>query len=173
MDKNVFDIWHKDYRLILFVKAKKIIGDSHAAEDIVQNTFVSAWKSKDSFDDRCKPLPWLESILNRRAIDYIRTNFGSKGIKKHVSIENTEPIYHQNNIDTDIPRDLQVAIDNLQKDIRKTFLMIALDGGTHQEIANKLNVPIGTVLSRVSRAKSRIKKYLRELNCGTQNIWIE
>jgi DNA-directed RNA polymerase specialized sigma24 family protein len=55
MDKNVFDIWHKDYSFILFLKAKKIIGDSHAAEDIVQNTFVSALKSIDSFDDRCNP----------------------------------------------------------------------------------------------------------------------
>ena len=156
MDKNVFDIWHKDYRFVLLLKAKKIIGDSHAAEDIVQNTFISAWKSIDNFDYKCKPLPWLESILKRRAIDYLRKNFGSKGIKKHVSIENKEPSYYQNNIDADIPGNLQVAIDNLQKDIRKTFLMIALDGNTHQEIANKLNVPIGTVLSRVSRAKSRI-----------------
>lgn len=166
MDKNALDVWHKDYRFILLLKAKKIIGDSHAAEDIVQNTFVSAWKSIDNFDDRCRPLPWLESILKRRAIDYIRKNFGSNGVKKHVSIENKEPIYYQNNIDKDIPRDLQGAIDNLQKDIKKTFLMMALDGGTHQEIANKLNIPMGTVLSRVSRAKSRIKKYL-ELNCGT------
>lgn len=166
MDKNALDVWHKDYRFILLLKAKKIIGDSHAAEDIVQNTFVSAWKSIDNFDDRCRPLPWLESILKRRTIDYIRKNFGSNGVKKHVSIENKEPIYYQNNIDKDIPRDLQSAIDNLQKDIKKTFLMMALDGGTHQEIANKLNIPMGTVLSRVSRAKSRIKKYL-ELNCGT------
>ena len=157
MDKNVFDIWHKDYRFVLLLKAKKIIGDSHAAEDIVQNTFVSAWKSIDNFDDKCKP-------LKRRAIDYLRTNFGSKGVKKHISIENKEPSYYQNNIDSDIPGNLQAAIDNLQKDIRKTFLMIALDGNTHQEIANKLNVPIGTVLSRVSRAKNRIKKYLLELN---------
>ena len=166
MDKNVFDIWHKDYRFVLLIKAKKIIRDSHAAEDIVQNTFVSAWKSIDSFDNRYEPLPWLESILRRRAIDYFRTNFGIKGNKKHVSIGNKEPTYHQNNIDSDTPHELQVAIDNLQKDIRKTFLMIALDGNTHQEIANKLNVPLGTVLSRVSRAKSRIKKHLQELNRG-------
>jgi RNA polymerase sigma-70 factor (ECF subfamily) len=164
MNKNVFNIWYKDYRFVLFLKAKKIIGDGHSAEDIVQNTFVSAWKSIDHFDDRCKPLPWLESILKRRAIDYIRKNFGSNGAKKHVSIENKEPIYYQSNVDKDLPRDLQDAIDNLQKDIRKTFLMIALDGNTHQEIANKLNVPIGTVLSRVSRAKTQIKKHLQKIN---------
>lgn len=162
MDKNILDIWYSDYRFILLSKAKKIIGDSHAAEDIVQNTFVSAWKSINNFDNRCKPLPWLESILKRRAIDYIRKNFGRKGIKKHVSIENKEPTYYQNNIDADIPHELQAAVDSLQKDIRKTFLMIALEGVTHQEIANKLNVPIGTVLSRVSRAKSRIKNYLQK-----------
>jgi RNA polymerase sigma-70 factor (ECF subfamily) len=164
MDKNIFDAWYKDYRLLLLARARKIINDNHAAEDIVQNTFVSAWKSIENFDDNCKPLPWLDSILKRRAIDYIRLNFGNKGFKKHISIDKQEPEYYHENIDKDIPRDLQNAIDSLQKDIKKTFLMITLDGGTHQEIANKLNVPLGTVLSRVSRAKNHIKKYLQEVN---------
>lgn len=165
MEKDILDIWYKEYYFLLWMNAEKLIGDSQAAEDVVQNTFISAWKNIGSFDDSCKPLPWLKSILKRRAIDYIRSNFGKNGIKKHISIENNEPAYYQKNIDKDIPFNLQSAIDDLQKDIRKTFLMITLGGGTHQEIANKLNIPIGTVLSRVSRAKSRIKKYLQKLNC--------
>ena len=60
----------------------------------------------------------------------------------------------------DLSDEMQGALDRLPKELRETLLLVVVGELTHQEVANLLEIPLGTVLSRVSRARRRLREFL-------------
>jgi RNA polymerase sigma-70 factor (ECF subfamily) len=142
----------------LYRLAYRLIGDRHEAEDIVQETFRSAWKSRERFQQGLGERAWLVAILRRRTADYWRRSgaqkkrTGSAGLPP--DLPSPEPP-DQGYIDP-----IQRALDQLPEELRETFLLVVVGELTHQQAAEMLGVPIGTVLSRVSRARVRLREAL-------------
>ena len=141
----------------LYRMAYRMVGDRHEAEDIVQETFRSAWKSRRLFEPGRGDRAWLASILRRRAADHWRRRplpvFASD-TQPEIGIEGDDPLRDGY---TD---EMQRALGRLPNELRESLLLVVVGELTHQETADLLGVPLGTVLSRVSRARRRLREYL-------------
>ena len=142
----------------LYRMAYRLMGDRHEAEDMVQEAFRSAWKSRRLYESGRGDRAWLASILRRRIADRYRKKPPPSVMPTddpiELSVEGDDPLA---NGYTD---EMQNALGRLPAELKETLLLVVVGELTHQEAANLLDVPLGTVLSRVSRARQRLREYL-------------
>lgn len=137
--------------------AYRLLGDRHEAEDVVQETFRSAWSSGHSYDPNRGGRAWLAAILRRRVIDCHR-----RLSRMHDTplLPKDEPLVETDFTELDpFSDEMQQALGRLSSELRETLLLVVVGELTHQEAADVLNVPLGTVLSRVSRARQQLRQH--------------
>jgi RNA polymerase sigma-70 factor (ECF subfamily) len=126
------------------------------AEDMVQDTYVKALRNADHFQEGTNLKAWLMRILANNVISMYRHR---RVAKENPYPEGFDPA-------DDLPADMEVrdevaeAIQNLPEDYRKVFLMAALEDSPYQKIAEKLKIPVGTVMSRLWRARQTLQARL-------------
>jgi RNA polymerase sigma-70 factor, ECF subfamily len=133
--------------------ARALTRDTETADDIVQDTLVRALRSEHLFHDG-DVRAWLYTILtnlNRNRLRSLSRRPTLTPIKDHDAAI-TGP-------DTG-SRDIARALDDLAEDQRAALLLVVLEGLTYREVAEIQGVPIGTVMSRLARARMQIKAYL-------------
>ncbi len=142
----------------LYRLAYRMLGDRHEAEDMVQEAFRSAWKSRASYRQERGERAWLAAILRRRVIDRWRKRPQPSVLPTDtpldMSVEGEDPLAD------DYTDEMQGALNRIPDELRQTLLLVVVGELTHQEVANLLDIPLGTVLSRVSRARKRLREYL-------------
>jgi len=141
----------------LYRVACRMMGDRHEAEDMVQEAFRSAWRSRANFEANRGERAWLISILRRRIIDRWRRKPPPKPLPDDSSLD--RPVAGDDPLANDFTDEMQHALDRLPKELRETLLLVVVGELTHQEVADLLDCPLGTVLSRVSRARTRLREY--------------
>jgi RNA polymerase sigma-70 factor, ECF subfamily len=147
-----------DHGPALYRIAYRLVGDRHEAEDLVQDTYRSAWKSRQTYQAERGERAWLAAILRRRAIDRWRRHtvptYTSGDGPLQVGTPAIDPT------DEQFTDEMQHALGQLPQELRETLLLVVVTELTHQEAADVLGVPLGTVLSRVSRARARLRELL-------------
>jgi len=132
--------------------ARRLTFDSASAEDLVQETMLLAWRGFRSFQTGTNARAWLFRILFNV--------FHGEGRKARVealpSKESVRPMLQQ-------AVEIAEALDALSLEQRTVLLLAVVEGFTCQEIAGILDVPIGTVMSRLSRARGELRKSLAPL----------
>ena len=156
-----FDRWVRDHVEMLYRVAFRLLGDPHDAEDVVQDAFRSAWASRHLFDPDRSERAWLLAILRRRAADHWRRSTavvppGMGELPQPAAPAGRDPFADE------LSSAMQRALGRLHEELRETLLLVVVGGLTHQEAADLQGVPLGTVLSRVSRARSRLREFLLE-----------
>ena len=151
---------------VLYRVAYRMVGDQHEAEDLVQEAFRSAWRSRRLFEPGGGERAWLASILRRRVADHWRrprppTVLGGEG-----NVEVGQP--GEDPLRNDLTDDMQHALEKLPRGLRETLLLVVVAELTHQEAADLLGIPLGTVLSRVSRARRRLREYFQLLAASSR-----
>ena len=136
-----------------------MVGEWHDAEDVVQETLRSAWTCRERFEQGRGQRAWLATILRRRVIDRWR-RVGRRLVvatdgSLDVAVEAVDPTADG------FTDEMQTALAALPDELRESLLLVVVGELTHQETADMLGVPLGTVLSRVSRARQRLRKELR------------
>ena len=158
LSADEFDRLVSDHALSLYRLAFRLMGDRHEAEDLVQETFRSAWGSRGLFRPGGSARAWLAAILRRRAVDVwrrpARPRVTADGAPPDVSLPAEDPTRDQ------YGDEMQRALDGLPDELRETLLLVVVGELTHQETADLLEIPLGTVLSRVSRARRRLRELL-------------
>jgi RNA polymerase sigma-70 factor (ECF subfamily) len=134
--------------------ARALTRDTETADDLVQDTLVRALRSEHLFhggDVRA----WLYTIL---------TNLNRNRLRSLARRPTVTSIDDNDTPDTSGPeaggRDIERALALLAEDQRTALLLIVLEGLTYREVAEVQGVPIGTVMSRLARARVQIKAYL-------------
>jgi RNA polymerase sigma-70 factor (ECF subfamily) len=142
----------------LYRIAYRLVGDGHEAEDMVQDCFRSAWKSRHLYQPGRGDRAWLAAILRRRVADRWRRNAPLPTLAgdgpPEIGVIGDDPLAGHY---TD---EMQHALTQLPTDLRETLLLVVVGELTHQEVADMLEIPLGTVLSRVSRARRRLREVL-------------
>ena len=147
-----------DHSPALYRIAFRMLGDQYEAEDVVQDTFRSAWSSRDRFEHGRGDRAWLATILRRRVVDRWRrrqvpTVLAGERLLE-VGVDGEDPLAD------DYSDQMQSALDRLSVELRESLLLVVVGELTHQEVADMLGIPLGTVLSRVSRARQRMRQFL-------------
>ena len=139
--------------------------DEHAAKDVTQEVFVSAWRGRHQFDpERGTLAGWLVGITKRRIIDHLRSE------RRHAdrrSEELHETPDHQAEPAVDRTVDRMVVADALRQLPKRTREIIELayvHDLTHHDIAERTGVPLGTVKSDIRRGLLRIRDQMESTN---------
>jgi RNA polymerase sigma-70 factor (ECF subfamily) len=153
-----FNALVEEHAPALYRIAYRMIGDRHEAEDMVQEAFRSAWKSRAAYEPGRGDRAWLASILRRRIVDRWR-----RITLPTVTIGDAQPeqgVAGEDPLAGDYTDQMQLALAQLPAELRETLLLVVVGELTHQEVADLLEIPLGTVLSRVSRARRRLRDLL-------------
>lgn len=155
-----FDRWVAEHVAVLYRVAYRLLGNAHDAEDVVQDAFRSAWTSRHLYDRGRSERAWLLAILRRRVADHWRRRepreVPARAEHDHPATLAADPFA------AELSRAMQRALDRLPEELRETLLLVVVGELTHQEAADLQGIPLGTVLSRVSRARSRLRTFLLE-----------
>jgi RNA polymerase sigma-70 factor, ECF subfamily len=159
------------YLPVLYKRAHRYLGNSHDAEDAVQDALLLAYKHLDQFKGTAKMTTWLTMIVTNSALTILRR----KPRQHHSSLD--EPLAHdQNSCMSDRLADVRLspedeyampeshghlmqALEKLSFSSRKVLQLRIFDGLTTSETAHILGVPESTIKSRVLRARSQLKRY--------------
>ncbi|VVD97036.1 RNA polymerase sigma factor [Pandoraea anhela] len=148
----------------LWAFALRITGDRHDAEDLVQRACVHALERVHQWQPGTSALSWMFSIVHTTWINEIR----ARRVRSRGSLAWDEAdVEAIPDLQASTPEDLasyrQVfgAVDSLPEAQRMVLLLVAVEGMTYQEAAEVLDVPIGTVMSRLSRARRTIGDQFR------------
>ena len=147
--------------------ARRMTGNHHAAEDAVQETLLSAWRSFHLFERGTNCKAWLFKILiNFLNKTHSRPKLTIVDLPETTVLENVVPI--RNNFEHLSRSDVVAAIEALQPEQRVVLLLAAVEGFTCKEISVMLSIPIGTVMSRLSRGRAETRSALRSRSSITR-----
>lgn len=152
--------------------AYRLTLDSDDAKDLLQDTYLKAYRFIDSFQKGTNAKAWLFRILKNSFINDYRKK--SKEPSK-VDYQEVESFYNSEDVDRQITPDLRVealqdmigdeisvALNSLDVDFRTVIILCDLEGFKYEEMAKILDIPIGTVRSRLHRARNLLKEKLSE-----------
>ena len=163
-DERAIALLYDRYGGIAFGLAYRIVGERNAAEDIVQDAFLSVWRRAISFESgRGSVRTWLLSIVHHRAIDRLRGVSGRA--RQDVPIEDFERVLAVDDpwgtVEVHVQRDvLRTGLATLPREQREAIQMAYFDGYTQQEIATAMNVPVGTVKGRLRIGLQKMRSLL-------------
>lgn len=156
-DENAMADLYDRYSGVVYGVALRVLGDTMAAEDVLQEVFLQLWRKPQSFDARRGRLaPWLAVIARNRAIDLLRKRPREEEIEElPISTGiNLEDAAAQRQAAEKVRR----VLDGLPSEQRTTLEMAFFEGMTHTEIAGKTGEPLGTVKTRIRSALLALRK---------------
>jgi len=147
----------------LFRAAVRVIGNRSEAEDLVQEAYLQAWKSFDRFEPGTNCRAWLYKILFN-VIQHHRRRWYNNRTK----IENDEVLMDTLGYEPPVQQDLSdedvlAAFDKIPAQYREVVLLADVQEFTYKEVAETLAIPVGTVMSRLSRGRGLLRQELAGL----------
>lgn len=151
---------------VLYRTARSLTRDPNEAEDLVQDTLLRAYRSIDRFDGRY-PRAWLLTILRNTHINRVRKKRPELLHDPEVTFErSTEFADHddpeQAVVDATFDAVVAAALADLSPEFRQVIELVDLGGLPYQQTADRIGVPVGTVMSRLHRARRRIRDAIGE-----------
>ena len=170
-DADAFGAEDLRYLEPLYATALRLTRNRADAEDLVQDTLVKAFRFSDKFERGTNLRAWLSTILHntwrnrvrdagREAVevDSTRLEGAETAVDGSSTSETPEQLLLRNTLD----EDLRVALDELPDVFRQAVWMRDVEEFSYAEIAKMLDVPIGTVMSRISRGRRMLLDHLRK-----------
>jgi len=162
------------HQTALQVTARRILGCHDAASDAVQEALITLWLSPPPSD---RQRAWLVRTVVHRSLHQRRARVRRERWEREagdVMIETCPVCNPQQTIETrEIGEILSQALEALPETYRSAFLLRELEGWDYERIARALAVPIGTVRSRLNRARSALRAYVTERLSGESNALAE
>lgn len=179
-DKQVFGLLVSKYQRRLARMLSRIIRDAADVEDVVQESFIRAYRALPGFRNDSAFYTWLYRIGVNTAKNWLAGNRARISTTSSMEIEDLEQHdFDQQHRDTDSPEALlmtkqiaatvNAAVADLPEDMRTAVTLREIDGLSYEEIANVMNSPVGTVRSRIFRAREAIAIKLRPVVSGGSN----
>jgi RNA polymerase sigma factor (sigma-70 family) len=167
------DVLYERYSRLLYSVAYRMVADHQIAEDLLQETFVALWQNASSYSSQAGAVRnWLVAIIRHRAIDYLRK------LRTHQDFKTTpidDLIYNDDLTTPDVwdevwksvqGAQVRNALKTLSKEQRMVIELGYFQGWTQTEIAEKYQIPLGTVKARMRLALMRLRRVLDQAGGG-------
>jgi RNA polymerase sigma-70 factor (ECF subfamily) len=160
-----------------FCAAMRLTRNRNDAEDLVAESITKAWSAFDSLQDRERFVPWVLRIMTNTFISERRLVANKIHHESYVEESDDETPFslfeqlhqpfllwwgnpEQNFLNQLLREDIEKALDELPEHYRVMVILADVEGLTYQEISEAMDIPIGTVRSRLSRTRSQLQKLL-------------
>ena len=171
-DQQAFEQLVLDNQNRIYSLAVRLAGDREEAFDLAQEAFVKAWQGLPAFQGESSFATWIYRLATNVCIDYLRKQKRRRQVESEVSLDDeelswTEPADwsqdpHRQLERSEQGRALARGLEALPEQQRQILVLRELSGLSYQEIAEKLNLDLGTVKSRIARARMALRKILAE-----------
>lgn len=173
-DKQAFGLLVEKYRRKLMRLLSRMVRDSEEIEDIAQETFIKAYRALPQFRGDAAFYTWLYRIAVNTAKNYLAARGrGMRTVSDHAMNDDDEPDERLMAQDISTPETellskqvaiaVNQAVDALPEELRQAITLREIEGMSYEEIAEYMACPIGTVRSRIFRAREAIATKLRPL----------
>ena len=140
--------------------AHALSGDRSRGDDLVQECLERAWSRRRLYEPSRPIRPWLFTILHNLYVNQVRRRAGEPVIVSAAEDGVPEPLASDAPGAVEI-REVQRAIARLSDEHREILLLVGLEQLTYREAASTLGVPVGTVMSRLARARGQLRQALQ------------
>jgi len=143
--------------------ARALVGDRAGADDLVQDTLERAWTKLHLYQQGTDLRAWLFTVMHNVHVNRMRATrlADPLGDEMPELASRTQP-------DALVLRDLDRAIARLPADQRAVLLLVTLEEMSYEEVARTLGIPIGTVMSRLSRAREKLRAMMLGQGAATK-----
>ena len=168
-DESALESLYARYGGLLYTLALRIVGDRELAREVVQDTFLRSWDSRESYDPERGRVPWwLMGIARNRAIDLLRSRSHQQRIReRRARLGEVPAVLPDDPSDAmSARRAVLQALQGLSEGRRMAIELAYYGGLTQTEIANELGEPLGTIKSRTRDAMEQLRAFLAPLMQG-------
>ena len=156
-----FNYLYDHYSGSLYSVILNIIPDRELANDILQEIFVKIWKQIESYDQtKGRLFTWMLNVARNASIDAVRSKSYQQGQQNRELTENVYEAGGTTQINTD-KIGLRKIVQTLKEDYRVLVEMSYFEGYTQDEISKMLNIPLGTVKTRLRNALIQLKQVIK------------
>jgi len=138
--------------------ARALVGDRSAADDLVQDTLERAWAKFHLYRGGTDLRAWLFTVMHNVHVNRVRAQRPTDALTDDLP----EVAQRAAQGDSLMVRDMDRALAKLPEEQREVLLLVALEDMSYEEAARALGIPIGTVMSRLSRARERLRATMLE-----------
>jgi RNA polymerase sigma-70 factor (ECF subfamily) len=171
-DLYSFDLLVKKYQKKIYFLAYRMVKNHDAADDVAQKTFINAYSSIKSFKLGYSFYTWLYRICMNLSINYLRRRkfvISESQFEEEVSplekeTESEDPLSLL--VQKEQERKVEQAIDSLPPKYKTVFVLRVYEDLSYEEIAQTLKISLGTVMSRLFRARERLQELLKDMVSG-------
>lgn len=172
-DKSAFDLLVIKYQHRIVHLVNRYVKDSSEAQDVAQDTFIKAYRALGDFRGDSAFYTWLYRIAINTAKNYLLSR-SRRHIDYEIDVQDAEQVENAAQLkDMDTPDNLlmneqivkviKLAIEKLPEEMRIAITLREFEGMSYEEIAEAMDCPIGTVRSRIFRAREAIDEKLKPL----------
>lgn len=162
-DENAVTDCMNQYGNLIWMLAKKYTQNLEDAEDAVQEIFVEIWQTAARFDEnKASEITFISLIARRRLIDRLRKLYRQPTLEWIDNIIETQPNVFETEIHNQIEAKKAVhAMTQIRPEQRELMMLTIFEGMSHGEIAEKTNLPLGTVKTHIRRGFESVRKIMR------------
>ena len=156
-DRKAFNYLYDNYSDALYGVVLKVVRTEETAQDLLQEIFVKIWKNIAQYDSsKGRLFTWMLNIARNTSIDYLRVNrLEIQDIDSAVYVvEQSQTVY-----DALDSKELREVVSQLKPEQQTLIEMVYWGGYTHEEAAQRLDMPLGTVKTRVRSALRDLRKF--------------
>jgi len=151
-DRNAQKQLYESYKDNLYTIAYRLTDDTALASDVLQETFIEAFRSLANLREHKYFHSWVKQILVRKTYRLMNKE------KKNESIDNISDVRHRDTSDIEY---IEQAIQKLPAKSRTVFVMMEIEGFSHKEISETMDISVGTSKSQLNYAKTKLRQLLK------------
>jgi len=162
-DESAFAAFYDRHAARVLGLLHKMLGDPADADDVLQETFLQAWKRAPFFDpQRCSASGWLSVLARSRAVDLLRRRRSPTPNIVLVDEPRAESDPSGSLEKAESKHQVQKALDELPEEQRRAICLAFYNGLTHEQIAQREHLPLGTVKTRIRLGIGRLRGLLND-----------